>query len=145
VDLVSCRAVWIAFCSVDPFAANGFGTEGDLDGCVVFGIHGSPVRIQFQVGVAEYFECIIFKYSVPFLDSSSFPLLLVGPVHCFLIGCSIRDEGCFMIILGEISRIDMGHRGEQYFSRLRRMTPFSMSIADGFRVLGSSSLADEMS
>jgi hypothetical protein len=145
VDLVSHGAIWIVFCSVDPFAADGFGTNGDLDGCVVFGVHGSPIRIRFQAAVAEYFQPIIFKYGIPFSDGSSFQLLSVGPIHCFLIGYRIRDEGYFLIILGEIGGINMGHRGKQCFSGARRITPFSMSIVDGFTVLGSSSLADETS
>jgi hypothetical protein len=112
VDLVSHGAIWIVFCSVDIFAAYSFGTEGDLDRYIVFSVYSSPIRIWFQAVVAKYFEHIVFKYGILFFDSSSFVLLSVGPIYCFLIGYRIRDEGYFMIILREIGGIDMGHRGE---------------------------------
>jgi hypothetical protein len=59
--------------------------------------------------VSKYFEGIIFEYGVPFLDCASLLLFLVGAVHSFFIGYRIRDEGCFEVILQEISSIDVGN------------------------------------
>jgi hypothetical protein len=73
--------------------------------------------------VSKYFKGIIFKYGIPFLDCSSLLLFSVGAVHGFFIGYRVRDKGCFKVILQEISTIDMGNRGEQCLSSVRRITP----------------------
>jgi hypothetical protein len=95
--------------------------------------------------VGKYLEGVIFEYGILFLDCGSLPLFSVGAVHGFFIGCRVRDERRFKVILREIGSIDVGHRGEQCLSGARRITPSSVSIADGFSILISSGLANETS
>jgi hypothetical protein len=95
--------------------------------------------------VGKYFKGIIFEYGIPFLDCGSLLLFSVGAIHGFFIGRRVGDKGCFEVILWEFGSINVGHRGEQCLSRARRITPSSVSIADGFLILISSSLANEMS
>jgi hypothetical protein len=59
--------------------------------------------------VGKYFEGVIFEYCILFLDCGFLPLFSVGAVHGFFIGYGVRDEGCFEVILQEISTIDMGN------------------------------------
>jgi hypothetical protein len=59
--------------------------------------------------VGKYFEGVIFKYNIPFLDCGSLPLFSVGAIHGFFVGHRVRDEGCFKVILQEISSLDMGN------------------------------------
>jgi hypothetical protein len=95
--------------------------------------------------ISKYFEGVIFEYGIPFLNCCSLLLFSVGAIHGFFIGCRVGDKGYFEVILQEISSIDMCNQGEQCLSRARRITPSSVSIADRFSILISSSLANEIS
>jgi hypothetical protein len=101
--------VRVLFGPVYLFATNCFYADGDLNRSVVFDLSYSFIGVWFKVMVGKYFEGVIFKYGIPFLNCGSLLLFSVGAIHSFFIGCRVRDKGCFEVILWEIGSINVGH------------------------------------